>query len=928
MLPDPSPMSQNQFERLSEIFEAVRELDVSQRTTFLDEACGDDASLRQEVEDLLAHHDDPEDGLGTVSEVAVPTDVREMFDRVRDGRTVPSPAARIADEDLPPGTRIGPYRLLERLGEGGMGIVYLAEQRKPVARRVAIKLIRLGMNSREVVARFEAESQALALMSHPGIAKVLDAGIAPDGRSYFVMEYVQGVPIHRYCDHHRLTVVDRLELFMLVCKAVHHAHQKGIMHRDLKPSNILVTVKDDRPVPVIIDFGIAKATHDRLSESTLHTHHGQLIGTPAYMSPEQADVGGHAVDIRTDIYSLGVILYELLVGAPPFAPDELRSVTYEEIRRRIREDEPLRPSTSLGRLDESDRDVRARSRGSSIAGILREVRGDLDWIIMKAIDKDPARRYESAHGLAADILRHLNDEPVSAGAPGTMYWVQKFVRRHRALVTSVLVVFAILSVAVVVSTVLAIGQFRARAESDRQTAIAQSVNEFVDRMLASPHPELSGRDVRVIDVLDDAAGSIDTRFAGQPLVEASIRLTLGTTYLALGEFDAAQTHLSRSHLLRVTELGADDPLTMDAMAQLGILSLKRGQNEEAVRILEDVLEFREGVFGPDDRKTWWALEQTGAAYLAQGRYDDAEARFRDLYERHLAVFGPDHFETATSMNALAGAYFEQGRWADAEPLLLGALETYEREHGRRYDGTLAVMNNLGTLYLQVGRLDDAQPHLEEALEGRRRILGEHHPMTLSTMNNVASLYDGLQRDEEAETLFDEILAVSPDILGPHHPQTLKAQTNLAALYQRTNRLDDAITLLRATLETRRDVLRDGHPDTLVNTNNLGSLYFKMERYADAEPLLRAASEGARRSFGPEHWATAAFLKGWGDSLYMLDRYEQAEEVLTESHAILVKAFGEDHPNTSRVARSFVRLYERWGKDTEAATWRAKLEDEQ
>jgi eukaryotic-like serine/threonine-protein kinase len=439
--------------RVKSIFlAAVERYSAEQWPAYLDEACGEDAALRERVEELLRAH-------GGQKSLDVPAPSQP-------GETIDQPSAER------PGTNIGPYKILEQIGEGGMGVVYMAEQTAPVRRRVALKIIKPGMDTHQVIARFEAERQALALMDHPNIANVLEAGTSESGRPYFVMELVRGIPITDYCDQVHLSIPDRLDLFMQVCKAVQHAHHKGIIHRDIKPSNVLITLHDGVPVPKVIDFGIAKATGQQLTEKTLFTAFAQMVGTPLYMSPEQAALSGLDIDTRSDIYSLGVLLYELLTGTTPFNAETFRTAAFDEIRRIIREDEPPKPSTRLSSLDVTSSTV-SSNRGSDPRHLNRSVRGELDWIAMKALEKDRTRRYETANDFAADVLRHLTDQPVAACPPSAWYRIRKLTRRNRAALVTVGVVAMALVAGTAASTWQAVRATRAEVQADGQRQIAE-----------------------------------------------------------------------------------------------------------------------------------------------------------------------------------------------------------------------------------------------------------------------------------------------------------------------------------------------------------------------------------------------------------------------------------------------------------------------
>src|SRR3984885_156087 len=469
-----------------------------------------------------------------------------------------SPLFDTAHSPSAPGVVIGPYQLLQLIGEGGMGQVWLAEQKQPVHRRVALKLIKVGMDTQEVVARFESERQALALMDHPAIAKVFDAGSTPEGRPYFVMEYVAGLPINDYCDRHRLTMRQRMELFIQVCEGVQHAHQKAIIHRDLKPSNILVTEVDGRPAPRIIDFGIAKATSQPVDATTMFTRLGSVIGTLGYMSPEQAGSGGEDIDTRSDVYSLGVVFYELLVGALPI---EFAKLAYDEMLRRLRETDAPKPSTRVRTLGQTSL-TNAQNRGVDAVALTRQLRGDADAIALKALEKDRKRRYASPADLAADIGRYLRHEPVTAHAPSLPYRARKYVRRHTlgvGLVAAVVLLLARLSIAQTIEL------RRIRQERDR----ADRITEFMTNMFKVSDPSHSrGNDVRVREILDKASSQVLSGLDKDPLDQARLMGGVGDVYRNLGLYPQAESLLRRALASQTRLLGDKNEDTLKSMSSL------------------------------------------------------------------------------------------------------------------------------------------------------------------------------------------------------------------------------------------------------------------------------------------------------------------------------------------------------------------------
>ncbi len=797
-----------------------------------------------------------------------------------------------------PGARIGPYKLLQLIGEGGFGSVFLAEQTEPIRRRVALKIIKLGMDTRRVVARFEQERQALALMDHPNIARVLDAGATDTGRPYFVMELVKGEPISSYCDRNNLDIDTRLELFTEVCLAVQHAHTKGIIHRDLKPSNILVGMQDGRAVAKVIDFGIAKATDSQLTDKTVFTEQFHLIGTPSYMSPEQAE-GSLDIDTRTDVYALGVVLYELLTGSTPFDVQTLRSAAFSEIQRIIREVEPPRPSTRLSQSADTLATV-ASHRRTEPRKLSAMVRGELDWIVMKALDKDRTRRYESAGGLAQDVRRYLTSEAVVAAPPGATYRMRKFVRRNRGAVLASAAVAAALMVGVAGfawQARVASGQrdraLAAEAAARTRAGELKLVADFQAGMLEQVDPATAGRQltadvtrrfaealaadgapevehgaqmaaftdqwnrvnatdaaVALIDqtILRPAAAAIDARFADQPVVAAQLRQTLADRYRALGLYDEAEPLQSSALEGRRQRLGDDSAETLVSVSHMGLLLMDQGRLDEAEPYFREAVERTPRVFGPEDAETIDSITNLGVLLGSQGHLDEAEPYYREALEKRRRVFGDDDPGTPIAIGNLGYLLESQGKLGEAKPLYREALEKSRRLRGDDDAFTLASIGNLGALLHAQGRLDEAEPYYREALDRSRRVNGEDHPATLTAIANLGALLKYQGKLDEAEPLYREALEKRRRILGPDHPATLNSVHNLGMLLEAQGKTAEAEQTLREAIAARRRTLGPTHPSTLNSIIALGSLLQSEGKDAAAVRLLSGAENDARAAF--------------------------------------------------------------------------------
>jgi serine/threonine protein kinase/tetratricopeptide (TPR) repeat protein len=834
---------------------------------------------------------------------AEPEQLRQLFSIGMDETPSEEKTERTASLDIfmeKSGSRLGRYKLLSVLGEGGMGIVYLAQQHQPMKRQVAVKIIKPGMDSKRVIARFEAERQALALLDHPNIAHVYDAGTTEAGRPYFVMEYVKGLSITEHCDHHKLTIDQRLRLFQQVCQAVQHAHQKGIIHRDIKPSNILVSMENDRSIPKIIDFGVAKALAQPLTERTLATEESQLLGTPEYMSPEQADMVNQDIDTRSDIYSLGVLLYVLLTGVLPFDSTTFREGGIENIRKTIRETDPKTPSTRLNKLGEEAKKV-AENRRTEIGTLAKHLRRELEWIPLKAMRKERSERYRSASELADDIDNFLNGAALIAGPPSNIYRLKKFIHRHRALVTGLAAVLAVLIGGVVVSTQFAVGQARARSE-------AQLITYFLMNDVLGSADRVRVGEATISYMLDAASESLENQFDKKPLIKASIHKKLGLVYGEIGESQKAEQNylkaieIYRQHLgdKHPDTLGAWDEIAWEAyqdqgryreMERVFTKTLDRnglaaiysclGKYQEAASLFEKILErYGDKPTSENFRTPRYVVDNLAIVYAAQGRYEEAERLFRITIEA--TGWDANPRENGRYIAKLANLYREQGRYGKAESLLNRTLEALHQERGDEHIFTLMSMQVLVRLYIDQGRYEETEILLNEALPIARRRFRKNHPLTLRFVNARAVLDTINKQYDQAEKLFDEALKGRQLELGDDHPETLETIKDLGILHREQKHYEKAEKFLTEALEGRKIKLGVDHPHALQSMHELAILYKEQGRYDEAERLFKETIEGRR-------------LK-----------------------------LGDTHPHTIESIKSLIDLYEAWNKPEEAEKWRSKL----
>jgi serine/threonine protein kinase/tetratricopeptide (TPR) repeat protein len=900
----------NQPGREKEIFEeAIDRPTMEERLAYAKSACGGDAELLQQVQSLLQAYDKmdgflPERPVASASPVLV----------------------EIADK---PGSVIGHYKLLQIIGEGGCGTVYMAEQQEPVRRQVALKIIKLGMDTKAVIARFEVERQALAMMDHPNIARVFDAGATTTGRPYFVMELVRGVPITAYCDEHSLPMEERLNLFMQVCHAIQHAHQKGIIHRDIKPSNIIVTLHDGVPVPKVIDFGIAKATLGQLTNRTLFTAIEQFIGTPAYMSPEQAELSGLDIDTRSDIYSLGVLLYELLTGKSPFDSRTLIQAGLDEIRRQIREVEPPKPSTRLSTLGNDDRVATAKLRGTDPVKLSLLIRGDLDWIVMKALEKNRTRRYETAGAMAADIRRHLQNEPVTAHPPGRGYRLQKLVSRNRLLFAAGSAVMVALVLGLALSTWAFVKekaarqravaaeaeQSRARAQAElarnaeaKQRALAEAnaikarseaaksgeAFKFMGGMLAGVGPSVAaGRDTALLrEILDNTIRRLDSTMKDQPEVGIKIRSKLAAVYLDLGEL--AKGEALASETLASSEQiyghkGEDVALALQTLATARLMRLQGAESEALAR---DALALFQQLPGQPSERIGPVLVLLGMALSQQGKMPEAETALREALTMARDYPNAEDLPVDSVLTKLASVLQKKGRFGEAEPMLREALDLQEKRFGRGHPITGYSMAELSKVLMGQGKYPEAESLMNDALGVLEKSLGHEHPSLWDIRRNQAFIAMYLLKRAEAQQILEDLIALQSKVLGREHPDVLQSRAWLVDVLKQQQKIAEADAQEKQMLADQLKTAGSEEMNAAERKAYAAAMAQQKGEWPEVEALLRSALPVFERTKGRAHPATIVYREVLARAFFGQKRLAEAEALNREILADCQQAYGD------------------------------------
>ncbi|MEP7340374.1 MAG: tetratricopeptide repeat protein [Acidobacteriota bacterium] len=863
-------MSTERHEQAKAILRQMMDRTPDQREAWLNEACRDDVGLRHEVEMLMLE--------ASTSPTQPFLDIQGIVAAAV--KLIPPDAASPLIGEL-----IGPYKLIRELGKGGMGIVFLGERADDqYKKRVAVKVIKRGMDTEEIVARFRHERQILASLDHPNIARLLDGGTTADGLPYFVMEHIEGQPIDEYCSTHKLTTNERLNLFRTVCGAVHYAHQNLVVHRDLKPTNILVT--EDGTVK-LLDFGIAKILNPEMfPETVLPTRTWERPMTPAYASPEQ--VRGQTITTASDVYSLGVVLYELLTGRRPY---EFKSLAPHEIAKVVCETQPIRPSTAVrqpetARPESSVKDSDGQHHletNVEAERLSRRLQGDLDNIVLMALRKEPQRRYVSAQQLSEDIGRHLAGRPVIAREDTLGYRAEKFVKRNKAAVAAAAVFVVLLAGFAVTMWVQSVRVARERDRAERERDKAARVSSFlVDLFKVNDPSESKGNAVTAREILDKGAEKVAEELKQQPETQATLMQTMGDAYQSLGLLD------------------------------------------RALPLLEDSLKLRRQASGSNQPDTASSLQSLGELHVTRGEFDKAEPLFRESLDIRRKLYGSEHQAIAESLNSLGNLFYNKRDYKTAEPLLRDAIAMQRKLAGSENAPLANYESNLAQTLQDQGSFDEAEKLNRESLAIQRKLLGEAHPDVVSSLNNLAVLLLKKRDLDGAEQTFRQLLAAGRKLYGEENHHVGLYLANLGYVLSEKGNQAEAETLLRRALEIRRKTLPPGSPEIAHSSILLGRLLVTKSEVQEAEPLLREAVETFRRTFPKTSTMTADAENVLGECLTELRRYDEAEALLTASYKTIYDYKGNATKLAQQALRRLIKLYEAKGQPTKATQYRELL----
>lgn len=875
-------LTPDHWKKLDTILEAVLERDPDDRYSYLEQICGSDTSLYNSIDTLLRLHNDAEKILGdSAATYAAPLipGLLEEFDRSR-------------DQDLPQGSMLGPYRIISVAGRGGMGTVYRAARADDTySKEVAIKLVRRGMDTVDILRRFRHEQQILASLDHPDIARLYDAGASEDGRPYFVMEFVDGVPIDQYCHDLKLSVRQRVELFLSVCRAVSYAHQKLIVHRDLKPSNILVT--PDGKIK-LLDFGVAKLMDDEDDNPGVpHTRTGNRLLTPLYAAPEQ--LMDAQISTATDVFTLGVVLYEILTGCRPF--NRQKHVVM---------------ASSMAT------DITLPSKITQSESLRRTLRGDLDNILVKALRNEPEFRYPSPEQFAEDLKKYLENMPVSARPYETGYRIRKFVGRHKAGV-------AASAFAILLLVMFMLGLIFLQAETARERDIANlernkanEVAAFLEELLSSanPHYGTSRADtLRLRDFVQLSTGKVRIDLANQPVVKARMLNVLGHMHGKLNMLDEAKTLLEEALELRLTMHGDDHPDVAESLNDLGTIYHKMGDYDEAEELIRSGLDLRISYGRNDDL----AGSFTTLANLLndKGDYDQAEGFYREALDIREQLYGPGHEKTAVSLLNLATILQRKGNLDQAEIFHLRTLAVNREFLGPGHPLVAGSENNLGLLYASRGQNEQAESLLRSAMTTRKKIFGEEHPNVITSTNNLASVLNDLGRYDEAEHFFRLSLDLRRKVHGENSIQTAVGLNNLASLLRRTGRLDEAIILTREAVDLAGTINGPDHPQVGILSGNLASMIRSNGDAFESEQIYRSSLSVLAKTLSPDHPSIARQQIGLAECLSDQNRLDEAIELMLAGYGVLI----EKGIDASATRANLARLYEAAGNSSEAEKYR-------